>query len=592
MRSPSRALTLALIAALAPACDSAPTPPAQTPPVVGAGPTVLMFVAYNRVWWSEYKVLYEGLRAAGYDVDVRSSATGTATSYQSDGDVQSSANGAAGSTYGAFQAAFAADFGAPWNAAWNAPAAIPLNGRLQDVASMAGYVALAIPGGVGAVDYRYDGAYADTIDGAHVSVAADVQAAAEKLNALMVEALQSDKPVLAECHGATLPVFARVPGSAGQMPAPDALGRSMLQNRTLTGFPLNTGDTAAVCASFGVTYLGNRPAVVDGAALSSRDWYPQTVAHAGRTLLNRLGTTPGAASLAAPVGVLILHGGPCDPASPNNDIPANYGTSPASVIPVDYLDLTALLTAPSAQDPYAISVTDVNLLGGALPFNLNSSASMLAYFSTFDVVLVFKHWSTSFPAALQTALRDYADAGGGVVALHHALFNDGGGKNILCGMFGAESSSAGWSARNPDIGPYTLMSTNYGHFVSTHGVTYGASAVVPPGGFAGSPSPANPMPGGYPAFAITDEIYNNMAFIGTPSFGRGAGQIELLFANDYVASAGQVHTSGFVKRYDGNGDGVAGRLVFLQPGERVVNMATTMPYGQVVRNAVVWASQR
>ncbi|HZE97008.1 MAG TPA: hypothetical protein VE981_08270 [Planctomycetota bacterium] len=267
--------------------------------------------------------------------------------------------------------------------------------------------------------------------------------------------------------------------------------------------------------------------------------------------------------------------------------------SPPSVIPVDYLDLSALLNADSPQDAYSFSVSDVNLLDGALPFNLSSSASVLAYFSTFDVVLVFKHWSTSFPDALQSALRDYADAGGGVVALHHALYNAASGKNILCrDLFGAESAAAGWSARPPDNGPYGLLSTNYGHFVSTFGVTYGAASVTPPAGFPAGPVPANPGAAGYPAFSITDEIYNNTAFTGTPSFGRGVGQIQLLFANDYVASPGQVHTSGFVKRYDGNGDGTAGRLVFLQPGERVQNMQTNAPYGQIVRNALVWAAQR
>ena len=42
---------------------------------------ILMFVAYNDVWWSEYKVLYEALIARGYHVDVRSSSAGEAWTY-------------------------------------------------------------------------------------------------------------------------------------------------------------------------------------------------------------------------------------------------------------------------------------------------------------------------------------------------------------------------------------------------------------------------------------------------------------------------------------------------------------------------------
>jgi hypothetical protein len=377
------------------------------------------------------------------------------------------------------------------------------------------------------------------------------------------------------------------------MPAPDGLGRSILEGRTMTGYPLGNGDTDAVAQSFGATFLANRPVVVDR-VVTSRDWYPQTVVHAVATLTNLMTTWPTAAQMASATSVLILHGGPVDPSNPSNDIPANYGMSPASVIPVDYLDLMALFAADSPQDGYDFVVTELNLLGGALPFSLDDAAAIEAYFSTFDVVLVFKHWSSSFTDALQTALRSYADGGGGVVALHHALYNHVAGpsnKNILCRqMFGAESASATWSARNPDSGPYLLMSTDAGHFISTYGVTYGASATMPPGGFPASPAPSNPSSSGYPSFPITDEIYNNTAFTGTPSFGDGLNQIRPLFANNYTASPGQVHTAGFTKRFDWNGDGTAGRLVYLQAGERVENFVIGSPYAQVVRNAVVWAA--
>lgn len=84
---------------------------------------ILMFVAYNDVWWAEYKVVYEALIAQGYEVDVRSSATGEAHTYGH--NVLTSANQI--SSYADFTDQFMANFGTAWSAGWNAPATIPLN---------------------------------------------------------------------------------------------------------------------------------------------------------------------------------------------------------------------------------------------------------------------------------------------------------------------------------------------------------------------------------------------------------------------------------------------------------------------------------
>ncbi len=539
-----------LAALLAPACGGGSGSGGGTTTNPPANPRILLFVAADQVWWAEYKVLYEAFRAAGYHVDVRSSASGTASSYQSDGDVETSADSLAGSSYSAFTSAYAAHFGAGWDATWNAAADIPLDGRLQDVTSIAGYDALAIAGGIGAVEYRLDGAYAS----------AEIQAASEKLASLVVEARAADKPVLAECHGATLPAFAVAVGSA-------------------TGFP--GGDTAAVYTNLGVAYLANRPVVVDGSVVTSRDWYPQTIAHAAKTVTNMLATTP--ANLGAPASVLVVHGGAAD-------VPQLYPTPP-----VTGADLVSLLAADSPADPFSFVVSELNLLGGALPFNLSDAASVLAYLSTFDVVVIFKHWNSSFTTALQTALHDYADAGGGLVALHHALYNHSdasGNKNVFCQeVFGAESASANWSARPPSAGAYAYLSTNTGHFVSTYSVAYASAPVVPPAGFPASPEIPNRSGGGYPALWLTDEIYQNLVFTGAPVFGDGVGEVNLLFANDHVTFPAQVHTAGFTKLFDPSGDGSIGRLVFLQPGERVENVQVGAAYAQVVRNAVVWASR-
>lgn len=563
------------------------TVPASPAPAV-LPPRILVFVAYNRVWWAEYKVLREALASAGYEVEVRSSSEGYATSSQTDGTIESSANSLAGSSYSEFQNSFASAFGSPWSASWNPPGSIPLAGRIQDVPSLSDYRAFAIVGGIGAVDYRFDGSYADSVEGTHASPGADVRAAAEKIQQLVLEAEAAGKPVLAECHGASLPLFVRVPGSAGQEPSPDSLGRSILEGRSMRG--LTGTDIGAACAGFDVAYRPNRVVVAEGGVITSRDWYPQTVVHACKTMLNVLARHPEAAALTAPTSVLILHGGPCDPGNPSNDIPANYGMTPESVVPVDYLDLVALLSADSPSDPFSFVVAQVNLLGGGLPFDPNDAASALTYLSGFDVVLIFKHWSTGFPDALQAALRDYADGGGGLLALHHALYNsvNGGNKNILCQqVFGAESAAATWSARHPDSGPYGYMTTNYGHFISTYGVSYADA----PASLPAAVPVSNRSSSGYPALFLTDEIYNNLTFTGTPVFGNGVGEISPLFANDHTAQMNQVPTAGFVKRFNPSGDASEGRLVYLQPGERVENFQLGHPYAQILRNAAVWVAQ-
>ncbi|VAW32099.1 hypothetical protein MNBD_CHLOROFLEXI01-5327, partial [hydrothermal vent metagenome] len=210
--------------------------PTQATPDIANG-RILMFVAYNDVWWTEYKVAYEGLRALGYEVDVVSSGTGEAYSYGGgvDGSIQTS--------FAGFEALFAANFGTAWNASWTAQDRIPLNGRIQDISNLDNYEAIVIPGGKGAVAYQYDGSYADqspeAAPGTHVSPAADVQTAAEKLNQLINIALQEGKPVGAQCHGAPLVAFARIDGTAGA--GFDGLGTSVLAGKYATGYALPDG---------------------------------------------------------------------------------------------------------------------------------------------------------------------------------------------------------------------------------------------------------------------------------------------------------------------------------------------------------------
>jgi len=578
-------------------------------PVAAQSGTVLMFVSYNDVWWAEYKVMYEALVAAGYQVDVRSSETGSATSYQTapEGTVQSSADVIAGG-YAGFAQTFNAQFGAAWNAGWNSPASIPLNGRIQDVASIEPYVALVAAGGTGAIDYVYDGSYAAQGPGGHVSPAGNVQAAAERLNALIVQALRAGKPVLTQCHGARIAAFARAPGTQGQ--GPGGLGRSLLQGRTATGFHLDA-STANDYAALGVTYLGGRNVVLDGPVaanlgasvagvsrvITTRDWYPQTVAHAAATLLNVLRSYPDAQTLALRRKVLIVHGGAvvrdlavCNAGNQtSNDVPCNWGSN----WPADYTHLQVLLSAASATDPYRFTVSDVNLMGpgGSLPFNVNSQSAVLDYLRGFDAVIYFKHWQTGVTPQLVAALLQYADEGNGLVALHHGLFNQGA-TNSLVAAFGAESNAGTWAgSTDPQMSPSPVfMSSNYGQFVTSYATAFDAALALPAAGFPAVPVAPNANATGFPAFSMADELYLNMGFIGSPSFGRGVGQVNLLLANNHVAAPAQTVTAGFSKLYNPSADATVGRLLYFQSGETIANYAVTSRYGQFIRNAVFWAS--
>lgn len=573
----------------------------------GAAGKILLFVPFNNVWWAEYKVLYEGFIALGYEVDVRSSALGQATSYQADTNIEISANSIANSSFSMFSQQFLAATGGNWSNSWNTPASIPIAGRIQDVTSMNDYVAFVAAGGTGAMDYFFDGTYsANSNSGANISTASEVQAAAEKINSLIVEALQSGKPVWTQCHGARLAAYARVPGTSGS--GFDGLGISLLQGREATGFHLDSG-TADAYANLGVTYRNSQRIVIDGPQASqllgsengrnrlitTRDWYPQTVLLGVQAVRNILSSYPSIANLSQTKQVLIIHGGALNSSNcaatnkTTNDIPCNYGTGANS--PADYLDLQSLLAADSAADPFSLTVSHVDIMpGSTLPFNKDSVTSTLNYLLGFDAVVFFKHWNTGMTTSLETALVQYADLGNGVVALHHGLYNDTSSKDILATAFGAHSSSTGWGARNPAAGAYGFMNVNQGHFINSFALSFGATPVTVSGSLTSTPQTPNHAPWGYSGISITDEIYTNTAFINSPQFGIGENQINLLFANNLTTWQGQTTTAGFSKIYNPSLDSSKGRLVYLQPGERKANFSVSSSYGQIIRNAVAWST--
>ncbi len=502
---------------------------------------------------------------------------------------------APGATYANFTSQFQSSFGGAWDAAWNAtPATVPLDGRIQDVADMTSYDALVIPGGRGAVDYRVDDDY---VAQGEVN-AADVQAAAEKLNDLAVEALLAGKPVVALCHGASLPAFFKVPGTS----------TSLLEGGEATGFPipeLGVEDTEITLNNLGVTPRMDDVVTIsspsndlndngegDYKIITSRDWYTQSVAYATRTLLNILESYPSKAQRENNIDVLILHGGAvtvgdCDPSNRDNDVPCNHGGG--SELPADYTNLDNLLTANSSNDSYNMTVSDMNL------FNETPTANDLA---EYDAVIFFKHWSSEVTDALQNALIDYADNGGGVIGLHHAVYNepeDGLNKNLLVDdLFGIESG-VGVDVSAAALRNYNMFSVNYGHFVSTYGITLAGDnlSVSTPGEWAGS----SPFTGSslsfsdYQNFGIYDEIYNNVIITPANTFGRSVGQLTPLFSTNLAGVSDTArHAPGFVRLFNPSGDSSIGRVVFFQAGERQESINIAHRYGQVIRNAIVWAA--
>lgn len=570
---------------------------------------ILMFVSHLQTYYSEYIVMKKALEVSGYTVEVRSSANVPASLYMLPVQTTISATAATlpGGSHLQFTQQFLNLFGTSWDESLDSyPATIPVGGRIQDVADMGAYRALIVVGGLGALAYRVDGSY--QTQGA-VS-AADVEAAALKLNSLALNALSTGKPVMAQCHSASLPVFWRIPGTTGA--GVETLGYSLLKGQPATGFP--EPETLTTLQPFGVVYRatnnndGDRITIAsphesfndnghgDYKILTTRDWYPQTVAHAARTLLNILETYPTKQQATTARTVLILHGGTlnssnCSSANRTNDIPCNYGNGAAD-LPADYTDLQSLL-ADSPNDDYILTVTQSNISAAGFPA---SQQDILNYLDDYDVVIFYKHWSTGVTNAMLNAIVTYTDNGGGLLALHHGLYNDLDGaqnKDILVNqLFGAES--APWTSLDDGTRlTYRFFSTNYGHFISTNciNLTPGNLSLPAPAPWAVTSlnAKANASFSYYQNFQLYDELYDNMVFKPGVVFGRGVNEITPLFSNDQNPSA-QAHVAGFVKTFNQTGSDV-GRVAYLQPGERKENYAQSSIYGQVIRNAIVWLSK-
>jgi putative intracellular protease/amidase len=586
-----------------------------TPPLAAAQHSILMFVPQDSAYYSEYIVMRRALEASGFSVEVRSSSGTSAPTYlvPAGDSLVGQADSLAGSSYAAFSLQFEAVFGSPWQPADNAipQQGIPVTGRIQDVADLSGHAGLVVVGGTGALAYRVDGDYA----GLGASPAAEVEAAAQALNRLALDGLAQGKPVVAQCHGASLAAFFRIPGTVG--PGAETLGFSLLKDSQATGFPEpETGtdlgllgvdyrpeDTLTIASPHPSLYLTGIPVGRgDARVVTTRDWYPQNVAHAAQALLNMLQSYPSPTLQQAPLRVLVLHGGAvdtgnCSAANKLNDIPCNFGTGPNT--PADYLDILAALSIPAlqAEDGIELDVDALNLTpaDGTLPFDPDNLASVRSYMDAYDTVLLFKHWSTGMTSALQSALVDFVDDGGGVVALHHALYNDITGplsKDILVEqLFGVHSPMGSWagsSLQNQD-----LVFTQAGHFITSFHLAHRLSnSVAAPAAWWTHPLPAGANPSGqwYQRITVYDEIYNNWTVLPNSVFGRGVGEIEPLLATTGWPQEA-THLAGFSRRLDPSGDGSTGRVVFMMPGERKESFAAASAYPRLMRNALLWTAK-
>jgi hypothetical protein len=569
---------------------------------------ILMFVSHEQTYYSEYVVMRQALEAKGYLVDVRSASPMPASIYMDPyADIPAAANNLSGSSYSQFQAQYSALFGQSWNESLNEiPATVPVSGSLLDI-DMNTYAGLVVVGGLGALDYRVDGAYLAQGSGGREINASVIEQVANKLNQLALDALVNGKPVMAQCHSASLPAFWRIPGTSG--PGTESLGYSLLKGGRATGFP--EPDTPSTLESLDIIYMGDpfNLNIADRLTISSpheslaghesgknkiittRDWYPQTVAYAAKAFMNILETYPATNQMTQDVSVLVIHGGAvdidnCGAGNKNNDVPCNYGNSPAE-LPADYTHLMALFSANSA-DGLSFQVDDLNLDSNNPSYS--NMQAMLDLFSGYDVVVFFKHWSTYLTNEMQQALVNYAEGGGGVVSIHHGLYNDnhsGQTKDILVNeLFGAQSSPSGWSASRIN---YQVYNTNAGHFISSFGIDYNVASSYPGAWSGNALTPyANQSYSSLPSLNVYDELYNNMTFTGAFGFGNAVGDIIPIFSNNQSGSL--AHTTAFARLVNENGDDLMGRAFYLQVGERLENFEVSSAMGQVIRNATKWTA--
>jgi len=339
---------------------------------------VLLFVSYEDTYYSEFIVMKSALEAGGYMVDVASVKADSVSIYMlpNGTTIDATANTLSGSNYSAFQSQFSESFGDSWDASLNAtPNFASVDLSIMDVVNMDDYEALVVVGGTGAQSYIVDGDYQSQGTGVRMLSTNEVEMVANKLNSLAINALQQGKTIMGQCHGAGVPAYWRVPGTSG--PGAEGLGYSLLKDGQATGYP--EPETPVTFASLNITHRVNDKVTISnphsslnigakgiGKIITTRDWYPQTVAHAARTLMNIIETYPADEELTKNNSLLIIHGGTLDPnncgaGNKQNDVPCNYGGG--SNLPADYNQLVSLFNQNSLNDDFSFTVSDLDLSG-------------------------------------------------------------------------------------------------------------------------------------------------------------------------------------------------------------------------------------
>ncbi len=600
---------------------------------------ILMFVSFDDTYYSEYVIMHQALTTAGYNVDVRSSALGQASVYTQSGEIPNNSTNSLDvevtTSYTQFTNQFENLFGGPWDPSLNTlpvDEMIPIDGRIQDVPNMDNYEALVIVGGTGAVGYRYDGTYQDQFgENGRMVPQSEVEATAQQLNFLAINALLEGKPVLAQCHGASLAAYFRIPDSPN--PGVDGLGPSILEGQYATGFPLNdeidgvVEQTPVTLDNLGVNHRPFERVVISdpsdsweggqaarGKIITTRDWWSQTIAHAAKSLTNIIETYPDETSLTEEVEVLIIHGGPVNPESCafgilSNDVPCNY----LGELPADYTHLQALLEANSPNDEFNFNTHELNISGTTPPeYIADDQAAIESYLSLYDVVVFFKHYSTDVTDELEWALVNYADEGGTVLGIHHGMYNQSIDldplpaieKEIISEhLFGAMAPLNGWNDEGWDsrYDEFDIVNSGYGHFISTYGVDYFQSDAILYDDWSVHdelPSNANFSHSYYPTFPIREEMYYTYDLFPGQVFGDGVNEVNTIFAGTTNVSGSEGETqitqariAGFSKRFDYSDDGSEGKVICLVYGENIESYDVNHPYGQTIRNSVAWSRQ-
>jgi hypothetical protein len=223
----------------------------------------------------------------------------------------------------------------------------------------------------------------------------------------------------------------------------------------------------------------------------------------------------------------------------------------------------------------------------------------LANLQNYDVLLYFRHDTIS--QAAQEAIEAYVAGGGGLVGIHHAIYNHLGQKQTLIELFGGELPQQAqlnnelwlvyWGEEN------RLLNVNLGHFVSSYGVhlmagepsftdEYSSPLGIPNANLDGDGTR------GYYHLTIpaNDELYTGNRFNDGVTFGNGPNEINRLFANDRFVGGSPNPNNGHYDAWGWTKLHELGRIVYLQPGETADRSLAQPAYAQVIKNGVIWAS--